>query len=70
MGVIDSIGSAFKAVASFFGWAQQRDAEKNSPEMKANAAAKTDAAIASKVAEADTAAASGDLSKAEKLAAE
>ena len=48
----------------------QRDAEENTAPMQANAAAKTDAAIDAKIAAADAAAAKGDLTEAEKLAAE
>ncbi len=59
-------GTAFEAL----GLIRQRDAEKNSPEMKANAAAKTDAQISDTVAAADAKAASGDLTDAQKLAAE
>lgn len=70
MGIFSLIANALKAFAGVFGWAQQRDAEKNTPEMRANAAAKTDAEIAGKVAAADAAADKGDMSEAEKLAAE
>ena len=40
MNLFDNIGAFFKAVASIFGWAQQRDAENNSPQIQANDAAK------------------------------
>lgn len=39
MGILAAISNGFKAFASFMGWAQQRDAEKNSPAMQAAAAA-------------------------------
>ena len=70
MDLISGIGNFFKAAAAYFGWAGQRDAEKNAPEMKANAAGKTDAAIDAKIAEADAQAANGKLDEARKLVAE
>jgi len=70
MGLLDSISNGLKAVAAVFGWAQQRDAEKNSPEMIANAHAKLDAEAAKLVAEANAKAAQGDLDAARKLASE
>lgn len=45
-----TISNFFAAIAAFFGYAQQRSAEKNSPEMKANATAQTDAATADRAA--------------------
>lgn len=38
MGIIDCITAGFKAVAAIFGFAQQRDAEKNTAPMQAAAA--------------------------------
>ena len=42
MGLFASIAAGLKAIAAIFGYAQQRDAEKNSAAMQANAAAKTE----------------------------
>lgn len=44
-GLLTSIGAGFKAIAAFFGYAQQRDAEKNAPAMQARAAGATDQQI-------------------------
>ena len=70
MGIIELIGNGFKAVAAFFGYRQQRDAEKNSPQMQANAAAKTEAEIAQEAAKADDQAAKGNLDDIRKLTGE
>ncbi len=70
MGIVDLISNGFKAVAAFFGYRAQRDGEKNSPTMQANAAASTDATIAKEAAEADDKAAKGDLDEIRKLAGE
>ena len=51
MGIFDAIAGALKAVAAIFGYRQQRDAEQNSPQMQANAAADTRERIAQKAAE-------------------
>lgn len=61
-----AVGAAFEAL----GIIRQRSADKNSPDMKANAAAKTDAQISDKIAAADAKAEAGDLSEVEKQAAE
>ena len=39
MGIIDAIGSAFKATAAFFGWRSQRDALENTAAEQSNAEA-------------------------------
>lgn len=70
MRIIDAIGSVFKAIANYFGWAQQRDAERNTPAMQANAAAQTEAKIDDKVSKAIDAANNGDPTEERKLAAE
>jgi hypothetical protein len=67
MGVFEAIGNALKAIASVFGWAQQRDAEENTPALQGNAAAKTNDELLKK-AEADAAA--GDLDQIQKDDAE
>jgi hypothetical protein len=67
---LSAIGNFFKAAAAYFGWAQQRDAEKNSPTMQANVAGKTDAKIGAEIAEADDKAAKGDLTEARRLTGE
>ena len=41
MGIIESLGNAFKAVAAIFGWGQQRDGEKNTAAQQSNAEAAT-----------------------------
>ncbi len=43
MGWMQGIGAFFSAIGSFFGWAKQRDAELNTPEMQANQKAKKQA---------------------------
>jgi hypothetical protein len=55
---VNFITAALQAVAEFFGWRRQREANQNSPEMKANAAAGTRAEIK---AEATTAVAKDDV---------
>jgi hypothetical protein len=59
--------AGLKAVAAAFGFAQQRDAEKNSAAMQANAAAQTDAQIS---ADATKAVAARDTAAVEKGLAE
>jgi hypothetical protein len=69
--IITALGNACKALASIFGYAQQRDGEKNAPEMKANAAAKTAAATADQAAgDVKVALDTGDLAQLRKDAAE
>jgi hypothetical protein len=70
MGLLSSIAAGLKALAALCGWGAQRDAEKNSPAMQANSAKKTEAVIDRKIADANTAAAQGDLTKERNLAAE
>lgn len=41
MNPLSLISNLFSAVAGYFGWAKQKDAEENSPAMQANAAAQT-----------------------------
>ena len=70
MGVLDLISNAFGAVKEFFGWAGKRSDLNNTPEMQANAAAKTRQEIADKV-NADIAAGNaGNLDAERKDAAE
>ena len=45
MSFLSGIGNFFKSLAAVFGYAQQRDYEKNAPEMKAAAAGRTDQQI-------------------------
>lgn len=63
MGIWSGIVKGFQAVAAVFGWAQQRDAEENSPEMQAAAAAKTAAAAK---AQANSDVTSGNLAQEQK----
>ena len=42
MGIFSFISDAVKGFAAYFGWAQKRQELTNSPEMQANAAAKTE----------------------------
>ena len=67
MSMLKAIANGLKAVAAYFGWARQRDAEKNAPEMKANASKKTEARIEQKVGEATATGDKGDLSKENQL---
>jgi hypothetical protein len=48
MGILSAISNGLKAVASIFGWAQQRDSFENTKPMQANAAAQTDATATAK----------------------
>jgi hypothetical protein len=57
MGIFALISNAFGAVKNYFGWAQDRQAAKNAPEVKANAAAEVREAIRT---EATQAVAKGD----------
>jgi hypothetical protein len=61
------ISNFFKAVGAFFGWAQQRDSEENSPEMRANAQAATDAKVAADASRTVADAGKGDPDAMEKL---
>jgi len=45
MGLLSAIANGLKAVAAFFTWAGQRDAENNAPEMQARAQGQTDQEI-------------------------
>lgn len=67
---LSSLAAPFKAAAAYFGWAAKRSDLNNSPEMQANAAAKTDAVIDNKIADADATAAKGNLEDIRKLASE
>jgi hypothetical protein len=57
--IFATLTSAFQAIAGYFGWAKQRDAEKNAPDVKAAAVARqeqqqvdqTNKAVAQKDAE-------------------
>lgn len=64
------VSNLFGAVMEGLGFARERSAAKNTPEMQANARAQTDADIDRKIAEADAKAAAGDPRAAERLAAE
>lgn len=68
--IFSAIGSGLKAVAAFFGWQGQREAEKNSPEMQANARARTDAAAADQAVADVKAGTKGNLDQLRKDAAE
>ena len=39
MGILTGIANGLKAIGALFGWAQQRDAEENTPTQQANAEA-------------------------------
>lgn len=70
MGIIEAIGNGLKAIAAVFGWSRQRDAEKNTAAMQANAAASTEVTIAKEAADADAKAEQGNLDDVRKLAGE
>lgn len=63
MGLLAAISNGLKALASVFGWAQQRDGEENSPEMQENAAAATRQKIAEQAAKDALAATNANLDK-------
>ncbi len=67
MGIFETVGQVFRAVAEIVGLASKRSDLKNTPEMQANAAAKTRQEIADKV---NTDIAAGDLDAERKDAAE
>lgn len=70
MGITTAIANGLKAVAAVFGFARQRDAENNSPEMQANAAAKTDEKVDKIVSDAIEQGNAGNLDEERKLASE
>jgi len=71
MDVLAAISNGLKAVAAFFGYAQQRSSAQNTPAMQANATAKADAATADRAAgEVSTALKTNDLDELRKDAAE
>jgi len=45
MGLLSAIANGLKAVAAYFGYEAQRDAEKNAPDMQARAQGQTDQQI-------------------------
>lgn len=65
--VFETVKYFFGAAMGFLGWGRQRSADKNTPDMKANAGAKTDTKIAD---EATKAVARDDLDAIRKGAAE
>jgi hypothetical protein len=63
MGIWSGICSIFKAVGQALGLVEQRDAEENTPEMKANAAGKTEEKIAAQAAKDESNPTSDDFDK-------
>lgn len=68
--MLSLLGNLFGAVMEGLGLVRQRDAAKNTPALKANAAAKTDAQIADTVAAAEQKAEQGNITDIQNLAGE